>query len=209
MWEGMGWDEKRVRWGDMKCEEIRWFEMRWAVECEVQVWSASVKREVHGVKSAVWSVKKMLRANLVARRSRSREATAQQVRTKHARTAHGAREFYRWKGLVIESKATSAPPPAGTTGISFLFIIWIMINTPSTYSISFMYSLHSLYNNTRVTCSSALSGHPSSPQTRTRGTQQIGILEFWSSKERKLAGHRPRHRERAPTHTHGNATEEC
>ena len=25
-----------------------------------------------------------------------------------------------------------------------------------------MYSLHSLYNNTRVTCSSALSGHPSS-----------------------------------------------
>lgn len=45
--------------------------------------------------------------------------------------------------------------------ISFLFIIWSMINTSSTYNISFMY-LHSLYNNTRVTCSSALSGHPSS-----------------------------------------------
>ena len=46
--------------------------------------------------------------------------------------------------------------------ISFLFIIWIMLNTSSTYNMSFMYSLHSLYNNTRVTCSSALSGHPSS-----------------------------------------------
>ena len=46
--------------------------------------------------------------------------------------------------------------------VSFLFIIWIMINTSSTYNISFMYSLHSLYNNTRVTCSSAVSGHPSS-----------------------------------------------
>ena len=46
--------------------------------------------------------------------------------------------------------------------ISFLFIIWIMINTSSTYNISFMYSLHYLYNNPRVTCSSALLGHPSS-----------------------------------------------
>ena len=40
-------------------------------------------------------VRSMLRANVVARRSRSREATAQQVRTKHARTVHGARKFYR------------------------------------------------------------------------------------------------------------------
>ena len=46
--------------------------------------------------------------------------------------------------------------------ISFLFIIWIMISSSSTYNISFTYSLHFLYNNTRVTCSSALSGHPSS-----------------------------------------------
>ena len=46
--------------------------------------------------------------------------------------------------------------------ISFLFIILIMINTSSTYNISFMSSLHVLYNNTRVTCSSALSVHPSS-----------------------------------------------
>ena len=46
--------------------------------------------------------------------------------------------------------------------ISFLFIIRIMLNTSSTYNISFTSSLHSLYNNTRVTCSSALSGHPPS-----------------------------------------------
>ena len=37
-----------------------------------------------------------------------------------------------------------------------------MINTSSAYNISFMCSLHSLYHNTRVTCSSALLGHPSS-----------------------------------------------
>ena len=47
--------------------------------------------------------------------------------------------------------------------ISFLFIIWTIINTFSTYNISCLYSLHSLCNNnTRVTCSSAHSGHPSS-----------------------------------------------
>ena len=46
--------------------------------------------------------------------------------------------------------------------ISFLFIIWIMLNTSSTYNMSLMYSLLSLYSNTRVTWSSALSGHPSS-----------------------------------------------
>ena len=37
-----------------------------------------------------------------------------------------------------------------------------MPNTSSTYNITSMSSLHSLYNNARVTCSSALSGHPSS-----------------------------------------------
>ena len=37
-----------------------------------------------------------------------------------------------------------------------------MLNTSSTYNMSSMYSSHSLDNNTRVTCSPALSGHPSS-----------------------------------------------
>ena len=122
----------------------------------------------------------MLRANVVARRSRSREATAQQVRTKHARTAHGAQQSsIDEKGLIIKSKATSAPPRAGTTGISFLFIIWIMINTSSTYNISFMYSLHSLYNNTRVTCSSA----PSSSWLGTCGLVSIHPVHRWSMAE--------------------------
>ena len=65
-------------------------------------------------------VRLILRANVVARRSRSREATAQQVRTKHAhgarRTAHAS--SIDEKGLIIKSKATSAPPRAGTTGIN-------------------------------------------------------------------------------------------
>ena len=43
--------------------------------------------------------------------------------------------------------------------ISFLFITWIMINTPSTHN---TYCLCTTSNNTRVTCSSALSGQPSS-----------------------------------------------
>ena len=59
----------------------------------------------------------MLHCNVVARRSRSWPATAQQVGAKQARTAHGACKFYRWKGLIIKSKATSAPPRAGTTGL--------------------------------------------------------------------------------------------
>ena len=91
--DGMRWEE--VRWGDMRCDVIRWFEMRWSVDCEVQVWSVKCSEKC-SVKCEE-NVRLMLRANVVARRSRSREATAQQVRTKYARTAHGARKFYRWK----------------------------------------------------------------------------------------------------------------
>ena len=46
--------------------------------------------------------------------------------------------------------------------VFLLLIIWIMINASSAHNISSMYSLHFLYNSTRVTWSSALSGHPSS-----------------------------------------------
>ena len=55
-----------------------------------------------------------------------------------------------------------------------------MINTSSTYNISFMYSLHSLYNNTRVTCSSALSGHPSSSLfvVKSKSQQEPGFPCF-------------------------------
>ena len=61
----------------------------------------------------------MLHCKMVARRSRSWTATVQQVRAKQARTAHGACKFYiDENGLIVKSKATSAPPRAGTTGIS-------------------------------------------------------------------------------------------
>ena len=63
--------------------------------------------------------------------------------------------------------------------ISFLFIIWIMINTSSTYNISSMYSLHSLHNNTRVTCSSALSGHRSSSLFLCAALCCFGFMLLW------------------------------
>ena len=77
----------------MRRAEMRWHEVRIAQvirdEMKCGLWSASVKREVQGVKSAVWSVKKCvrlaLRCNVVARRSCSWTA-AQQVRTMHTRT---------------------------------------------------------------------------------------------------------------------------
>ena len=46
--------------------------------------------------------------------------------------------------------------------VSCLLIIWIMINTSSAYNVYLLCAPGSLYDNTRVACSSALSGHPSS-----------------------------------------------
>ena len=59
----------------------------------------------------------------------------------------------------FESTISSLFSPFHSSPISFLFITWIMINTPSTHNI---YCLCTTSNNTRVTCSSARSGHPSS-----------------------------------------------
>ena len=87
-----------MRWGEMRLEELTWFEMRWSVECEVQVWS---------VKSGVWSVKKVFAWRCIApgsHRSCSWTTTMQQVRTKRARAwlVHGACKFYyRWKRSYI------------------------------------------------------------------------------------------------------------
>ena len=83
--DGMRWEE--LRWGEKRWEEVRRSQMRWD--------------EVRGVKcTCEESVHLALHCTGVARRSCSWTTTAQQVRTKHART-----------GL-----ATSAPPRAGTTG---------------------------------------------------------------------------------------------
>ena len=69
-----------------------------------------------GVECAV-HVRLMLRANVVARRSGSREATAQQVRTKHVARRTARASSIDESGLIVKSKATSAPPRARTTGM--------------------------------------------------------------------------------------------
>ena len=48
----------------------------------------------------------------------------------HKTRAHGARcaqVLYMKKGPIIKSKATSAPPRAGSTGIEYLFLIYLFI----------------------------------------------------------------------------------
>ena len=85
------WDE--MRRAEMRWEELTWFEMRWSVECEVR-----------GVKSAVWSVKKVFAWRCIAPGSRAGHVLGQQHRNSfaqstHARAwlAHGACKFYRWE----------------------------------------------------------------------------------------------------------------
>ena len=85
------------------------------------MWSASVKREVQGVKSAVWSVKKMFAWCCVAKWSHAGHVLEQQQHNKFAQSKHVRRTARASpideKGLIVKSKATSAPPRAGTTGI--------------------------------------------------------------------------------------------
>ena len=101
-WSMLGWDEnswEELTW--MTCEK-RWDEMRrahmvWG-EMKCRVRSASVKCEVQGVKRALWSVREVFAWRCIApgsrARSRSWTASAQQLRTKHARTGlAGARRM--------------------------------------------------------------------------------------------------------------------
>ena len=78
-------------------EELTWKEMRWSVEWEV-------KWEVRGVKSAVWSVKKVFAWRCIAPGSRAGHVLGQQHRNSFAQStdarawlAHGACKFYRWE----------------------------------------------------------------------------------------------------------------
>ena len=134
-----GWDE--MRRGQMRWHEVKRKQMIWdKVSCGM--WSASVKREVQGVKSAVWSVKKMLAWCCVATWSHAGHVLGQQLRNKFAQSKHARRtaraSFIDEKGLIIKSKATSAPPCAGTTGI--VLIIWYY--SISYYIISHCFMLH-------------------------------------------------------------------
>ena len=112
-----GWDEMRrgqMRWHEVKRNQMIWDRM------SCGMWSASVKREVQGVKSAVWSVKKMYAWCCNATWSHAGHVLGPQqcnklAQSKHARRTARANSIDE-KGFIIKSKATSAPPRAGTTG---------------------------------------------------------------------------------------------
>ena len=97
-WEEMGWDEKS--WDEVRRARMIWDEMKCGV------WSASVKCEVRGVKSTVWSgsVKKVFAWRCIAPGSRAGHVLGQQhcnsfAQSTHARAwlAHGACKYYRWE----------------------------------------------------------------------------------------------------------------
>ena len=79
------------------------------MECE-----ENVRLMLRGLKSAVWSHG----GHVLGKQQHNKFAQSAHAR----RTAH-ASSIDENKGFIIKSKATSAPPRAGTTGISFLFII--------------------------------------------------------------------------------------
>ena len=97
MWEEMGWDEKswdELRWGEKSSHDLRWDEVSSAK-------SASVKCEVQGVKSAVWSVRKAFAWRCIAPGSCAGHVLGQQhcnsfAQSTHARV-HSACKFYRWE----------------------------------------------------------------------------------------------------------------
>ena len=123
-----------MRWGDMRRGETRFFETRWRVEREVQVWS--MKCAVWRVQCEVWRKCSLgvalpcgrapvMFLDVLGQQLCSR--TVQQVRAKHAFT-HGPgwrtllASSIGEKGLLIKSKSTSAPPRAGTTGTYILHL---------------------------------------------------------------------------------------
>ena len=78
-WEDLRWGQKR--WDEVRRVHIIWDEMK----CGVR--SANVNCEVRGVKSAVWSVKKVFAWRCIAPGSRAGHVLRQApCNTKHART---------------------------------------------------------------------------------------------------------------------------
>ena len=113
MWQKMGWDEK-------SCDEVIRAHMIWN-EKNCEVWSAGVKCEVLGLKSVMWSVKKVFAWRCVARGLRAGHVLGQQQcnrfgQSMHARAwlAHSACKVYRCEKSK-NPKATSFPPRAGIT----------------------------------------------------------------------------------------------
>ena len=80
MWEEMGWDE--MRWNEVRRAHMIWDEMKCGV------WSASVKCEVRGVKSAVWGEKKVFAWRCMGPGSRTGHVLGQQACNRFARSTH-------------------------------------------------------------------------------------------------------------------------
>ena len=87
-----GWEE--LRWDEKSSHDLRWDE----------VWSVKCKCEVRGVKSAVWSVKKVFAWRCIAPGSRAGHVLGQQHRNSFAQSTHARAwlahcpcKFYRWE----------------------------------------------------------------------------------------------------------------
>ena len=134
------WGVKSAVWS-VECEESNENWEAWSVKCEVwsvkcEVWIGksavwSEKCGVWSVKCAVWSVKSAVRSvkgevELQMWHVKQDTTPSQSARTHGLgwRTAHAS--SIDEKGLIYISKATSAPPRAGTTGI-ILWLLWFWL----------------------------------------------------------------------------------
>ena len=103
----------KIRWveemGQMS-EEIKWFDMRAGCKCAVHVsWCCAPQ----------WSHA----GHVLGQQQRNKLA-----RSKHARRTARASSIDE-KGLIVKSKATSAPPRAGTTGIQIQYPNYLNLNS--------------------------------------------------------------------------------
>ena len=122
----------------MRWEELRWDELRW---------SACVKCGVWGVKSAMWSVRKVFalyRGHAQVTLLDSNTATASHKARTHRpgwRTAHASSIDEKGLIYIYIFKATSAPPRAGTTGIDtvciYVYIETMHLDNPNLVHFSF------------------------------------------------------------------------
>ena len=123
MWKEMGWDEKS--WDEVRRGHMIWDEMK----CRVR--SASVKCEVQGVKSAVWSVRKVFPWRCIAPGSRAGHVLGQhhcnsfaQSTRARAWLAHCAFKFYRWESSYCISLRQLPPRLARVLLVSLCICNW-------------------------------------------------------------------------------------
>ena len=140
--DGMRWEE--LRWGEKSSHDLRWDEV-WSVKC--------VKCEVRGVKSAVWSVKKVFAWRCIAPGSCAGHVLGQQhcnsfAQSTHARAwlAHSACKFYRWERSYSISLRQLPPGSCGYFWYSILFysslfMIWYDMICKYTYYIHHVQSI--------------------------------------------------------------------